>query len=224
MKSILNKNNAVLGILYVLVACATIFGEFTKDLLVLKIAKPLMIPIILVVYLRSVRKPNKLYIIALVFAWLANLFFIIQAEHFIFKGAVSYLVFWILITFLILVNTSFPDKISFSIALIPFAFVYCCVLQLIYSSIQDSIYLFFLNGVIMTFLGAYALASYFNNSSKPNTYLLITILLFTFIQFLVSIDLYYISVKLFRPLAMMLFAVGQYFLLRTQLVFDKSRA
>jgi len=223
MNIVLSRKNAVLGFLYVLTACVTIFGEYTKDEIVLQFSKPFLIPIIGMMYFSAVKKINRIYILALVFVWLANLFFIFQTEEFIFKGAISYLVSWLIITFLILIKTSFPDKISFGIAIIPFAFVYCCVLQLIHPSIQDSIYLFFLNGVVMTFLGAYSLASYFNNSSKSNTYLLISILLFTFIQFLVSIDLYYISVKLFRPLAMLMYACGQFFLMKTLVSYEHKK-
>jgi YhhN-like protein len=214
------KIKIILGLLYVIAALITIFAEYKKDVELLKMSKSFLIPLLAVIYFLSAKKVNRIYVFALFFSWLANLFFIIQTEEFIFSGAISYLIFWIFITFLVLTNTTFPDKVSFSIAILPFAFVYCCVLQLIYGSIEHSIYLFFLNGIFMTFLGAYSLANYFINSNKSNTYLLICILFFTFIQFLVSIDLYYLSMKLFRPIAMLLFASAQYFLLRTIISYE----
>lgn len=220
----MTRQNMVLGFLYVLATFFTILGEYEKDRTMLAFSKPFLIPLIGVMYFTSTKKVNKIYVVALVFAWLANLFFILQTEEFIFKGAISYLVFWVLITFLLLINTTFPDKFSFIIALIPFAFVYCCVLEVIYETLYTSIFLFFLNGIFMTFLGAYSLARYFNNSNKTNTYLLISILLFTFIQFLVSIDLYYVSVKIFRPLSMLLYACGQFFLLQTFIAFDQRQS
>ncbi|MCG2612026.1 hypothetical protein LZZ90_10955 [Flavobacterium sp. SM15] len=222
----MKKKKIVKGIVvlfYMLVALMVIIGEYQKDITLLKFTKPFLIPLLSISYFLRSKKINWSYIMALVFIWLANILFIYQTEPFIFKGAVSYLIFWIIITFIILVNTRFPDKFSFLIALIPFSFIYCCVLQLILETVNESLLMFFLNGVFMTFLGAYSLANYFIDSNKANTCLLISILMFTFIQFLVSIDLYYLSMKLFRPIAMLLFAFAHYFLLKTLLFYEENK-
>lgn len=199
-----------------------IFAEYEKDVRLISLTKPFLIPVLAVLYLTLTKKINWIYILALAFVWLANILFITQTQDFIFRGAASYLVFWIFITFMILVNTSFPSRLSFIIAAIPFSFIYCCVFQLVYENIEQGIYLFFLNGALMIFLGGYSLANYFIDSSKPNTYLLISVLMFTFIQFLVSIDLYYVSMTLFRPMAMLLFVAAQFFLLKTFLSYEKT--
>lgn len=199
-----------------------IFGEYEKDIRLISLTKPFLIPALTVLYFTLTKKVNWMYVLALTFVWIANVLFITQNQEFIFRGAASYLVFWIFITFLILVNTPFPNRLSFLIAIVPFSFVYCCVFQLVYENIEQGIYLFFLNGILMIFLGGYSLANYFIDSNKSNTYLLISVLMFTFIQFLVSVDLYYISMKLFRPMAMLLFVVAQFFLLKTFLSFEKT--
>ena len=222
MKSELRKNITTLsGIAYIMLSLFVIFAEYEKDVRLISLTKPFLIPVLAVLYLTLTKKINWMYILALAFVWLANILFITQTQDFIFRGAASYLVFWIFITFMILVNTSFPNRLSFIIAVVPFSFVYCCVFQLVYENIEQGIYLFFLNGILMIFLGGYALANYFIDSNKPNTYLLMSVLMFTFIQFLVSIDLYYLSMKLFRPMAMLLFVTAQFFLLKTFLSFEK---
>ncbi|CAM3718826.1 hypothetical protein FSS13T_13740 [Flavobacterium saliperosum S13] len=222
MKSEFRKNITTLsGIAYIMLSLFVIFGEYEKDIRLISLTKPFLIPALVVLYLTLTKKINWMYVLALVFVWVANILFITQTQEFIFRGAASYLVFWIFITFLVLVNTPFPNRFSFLIAIVPFSFVYCCVFQLVYENIEQGVYLFFLNGTLMIFLGGYSLANYFIDSNKPNTYLLISVLMFTFIQFLVSIDLYYVSMKLFRPMAMLLFVTAQFFLLKTFLSFDK---
>lgn len=222
MRSELRKNITTLsGIAYIMLSLFVIFGEYEKDIRLISLTKPFLIPVLVVLYLTLTKKINWIYLLALVFIWMANILFITQNQEFIFKATSSYLIFWILITFLVLVNTSFPNRPSFIIAIVPFSFVYCCVFQLVYENIDKGIYLFFMNGALMIFLGGYALANYFIESNKPNTYLLISILMFTFIQFLVSIDLYFVSTKLFRPIAMLLFVTAQFFLLKTFLSFEK---
>lgn len=222
MKLKFRKNITVLLIIaYIMLSAFTVLGEYERDVDLIKQTKPFLIPTLTVLYFFSAKKVNWVYVMALLFVWIANILFIIQNQEFIFKGSVSHLFFLIIITFLVLVNTSFPGKISFLIAIIPFSFIYCCVYQLIYENIEKGVYLFFLNGALMIFLGGYSLANYFIDSNKPNTYLLLSILFFTFIQFLVSIDLYFLSTKFFRPIAMLLFVSAQFLLLKTVISFDK---
>lgn len=214
------KARALLTVVYVLLSLFTVLGEYEKDVALIKQTKPFLIPTLAVLYFFSTKKINWVYLLALFCIWMANVFFIFQSQEFIFKGSVSHLFFLVFITFLILVNTSFPGKISFLIAAVPFSFIYYCVFQLIYENIEKGVYLFFLNGALMIFLGAYSLANYFLDSNKPNTYLLISILFFTFIQFLVSIDLYYVTTIFFRPIAILLFVSAQFLLLKTMISYE----
>lgn len=211
---------ALLIIVYLLLSLVTVFGEYEKDIFLIRLTKPFLIPILTLLYVFLTQKINWIYLLALLFVWFANMFFLIQTPEFIFMGGICYLIFWVFTTFIILTNTGFPNLRSFSIAIVPFLFVYCCVYQLVYQNINEGVYLFFLNGIFMVFLGGYSLANYFFVSSKSSTFLLISVLLFTFIQFLVSIDLYYVSINLFRPMAMMLFVSAQFFLLKTLLSYE----
>lgn len=215
-----NKLISVLEVLYALVALVVVFGEFQRDRELLAYSRPLVLPLLAVIYLFSSQKKSLIYLLALFFGWMANIFFIQHTSSAITNGGISYLLFWVVITYIILVNTNFPNAKLFTIAIIPFMFVFCYILQLIYINIYGSVYLYFSNAIFMVFLGGYSLAAYFLQSNRVNTYLLIAVILFTFIQFIVSIDLYYISFRLFRPIAFLIFAVAQMILLRLMVVFD----
>ncbi|MBP8065879.1 MAG: hypothetical protein KAY31_00225 [Flavobacterium sp.] len=214
------KLTLVLEVLYVLVTLVVVFGEFQKDSELLAYSKPFVIPVLSLVYILRTKRRNYLYLLALFFGWLANIFFIKQTGTAIFNGGMSYLLFWVVMTYIVLVNTKFPNVKLFTIAIIPFMFIFTYILQLIYINIYGSVYLYFLNAVFMVFLGGYSLSAYFLHSDRVNTYLLIAVLLFTFIQFIISIDLYYLSFSLFRPIAFTIFAVAQMILLRLMVLFD----
>lgn len=223
MRADFKKNIIILlEIVYCALSLCVIFAEYEKDIRLISFTKPFLIPILGVLYVALSKKINWIYLSALLFIWMANLFFINQTPEFIFKGTASYLVFWVFIIYLILVNTSFPNKVPFIIAVIPFSFIYCCVFQLVYENIETGVYFFFINGVFMIFMGAYSLANYFIDSNRSNTYFLIGALFFTFIQFLISIDLYYVSIRIFRPIAMLLFVTAQLFLLKMILSFENK--
>lgn len=224
MRTDFNKKMTLLfGIVYCVLSLCVIFAEYEKNIRLISFTKPFLIPVLGVLYVLLSKKINWIYLSALLFIWMANLFFINQTPEFIFKGTASYLIFWVFIIYLILINTSFPNKVPFIIAVIPFSFIYCCVFQLVYENIQTGVYFFFINGAFMIFMGAYSLANYFIDSNRSNTYFLIGALFFTFIQFLVSIDLYYVSIRLFRPIAMLLFVTAHFFLLKTMLSFENKR-
>lgn len=217
------KLTLVLEVLYVLVTLVVVFGEFQKDHELLANSKPFVIPVLGVLYILSTKRRNYLYLLALFFGWLANIFYIKQTGTAIFNGGMSYLLFWVVMTYIVLVNTKFPNVKLFTIAIIPFMFIFAYILQLIYINIYGSVYLYFSNAVFMVFWGGYSLSAYFMQSNRVNTYLLIAVLLFTFIQFIVSIDLYYLSFRLFRPIAFVIFAVAQMILLRLMVLFDTQK-
>lgn len=210
----------VFEVLYALVALMVVFGEFQKDPNFLIYCRPFVLPLLGIIYLFSSKKMNFIYLLALFFGWMANIFFIKHTSSAITNGGISYLLFWVAMTYIVLVNTNFPNAKLFTIAIVPFMFVFCYILQLIYINIYGSVYLYFSNAIFMVFLGGYSLAAYFLQSNRANTYLLIAIILFTFIQFIVSIDLYYVSFRLFRPIAFLIFAVAQMILLRLMVLFD----
>ncbi|HSD13986.1 MAG TPA: lysoplasmalogenase family protein [Flavobacterium sp.] len=221
MKTESKKNGDVILVsLYVILSLLVVFGEYSHNISLLKLTKPFIIPVLTLLYLQSTKKINKGYLCALVFAWIANLFFIMQTKDFIFNGTVSYLIFWSFITVLILRNTKFPNLIPFAIAVIPFLFAYCCLFHLIFNKIGNNIYLFFLSGFFMVFLGAYSLASYFIESKASNTFLLCSVLLFISLQVLISVDLYYVTSPFFRPMAAIMLVSAQYFLLKTFLAYE----
>ncbi|WP_313808282.1 hypothetical protein [Flavobacterium sp.] len=218
-----NKLILALQILYFIVCVIVVFGEFQEDKDILSVSRPFILPVLAIIYFLSSEKRNYLYLLALFFGWLANIFFISVDESGILRGGISYLIFWVLITYIVLVNTRFPVSKLFIIAIIPFLFIYCYVLQLIYVNIYGSVYLYFSNAVFMIFLGGYSLSAYIMHSSRINTHLLIAALLFTMIQFIISIDLYYMSMNIFRPMAFVMFTAGQFVLYKMMLLFDEKR-
>jgi len=209
-------------VVFLIVTLFVIVAEYRNDKDLLLFCKPLVGPLLCVIYFLKSQKPKFIYPFALIFAWLANIFFIYRFEIFIFGGATAYLVYWMIITYIILVNTKFPNPKLFTLAVIPFLFFYFYVLELVYVAIFDDLFLYLSNGVFMVFLAGYSLSLYMMDSSKVNTYLFVSVLMFVFVQFIVSIDLYYLSIKVFRPIAFLLYATGQFMLLKVIALFDKQ--
>ena len=134
-----NKLILVLEVLYVLVTLVVVFGEFQKDYDLLVYSRPFLLPVLGAVYIFSTKKRNYLYLLALFFGWLANIFFIKQTDEALVNGGICYLLFWVMMTYLILVNTKFSDIKLFIIAIIPFMFVFSYILQLIYVHLYGSV-------------------------------------------------------------------------------------
>ncbi|HEU0124717.1 MAG TPA: hypothetical protein VFQ56_00295, partial [Flavobacterium sp.] len=78
-------------------------------------------------------------------------------------------------------------------------------------------------GLLVILLGGISLANYFVAASRINTYILISVILFTFMRFIVAIDFYYLSVQIFRPIGMVIFSSAQYILYMAVIAMNQSQ-
>lgn len=209
--------------LYFLVALIEIIAEYNLDFGLIYLTKPLLMPILIILYWCASKNVNYIFIVALITVWFANLFFIGNEFNNIVLGGVFFLVYRILIIVLVIKTVKFPGYIPIMIGSFPFLFLYLFVTNLAFIELGKNIYMFLIQGVFMIFFGGYCLGNYFIKPNKSNTYLLISALLFTAIQFVLVIKLLYISYNIIQPLAMILFVFGQYLLYQFMIYDEKKK-
>lgn len=214
----------LLGIIFLITVFMVIVGEYQKDTELLKYGKTLLVPVLIFIYLIQTRKPKYLYLIALIFAWIANALFLGKIEGVFSKSSACYLIYWMIITYIIIVNTSFPNYKVLVLAIIPFLFFYFYILELIYVNVFDDMFWYISNGIFMVFLAGYSLSLYVMDSNKTNTYLFMSVLMFVFVQLIIAIDHYYLPVKVFKPIAFLLYAAGQLILSKVILLFNEEQS
>lgn len=200
----------VLILLYFVVALAEVIAEFFNHKAYIYFIKPFLIPLLAIIYLKSSRKPNIYYLLALLFALAANMFFVAADFNSILIGAIFYLFYRILILYLVLKIVKIKSYFPVFLASTPFIFIFLYLSSLTVNELGDALYIYIVQVIFMSFLGGFSLANYIMDDSKMNYWLLISSVLFALIQFILVLKIYYIAMTIFQPIAMTLYVFAQY--------------
>jgi hypothetical protein len=132
MKSInLNKVGleSILIQVFILFSIIEIVAEFFDNQIIATIFKPLLLPILLWIYLLSSQKASKIYCIALVLNWFANIFFISKDVDFITIASLLFMLSRIFILIKVYHEVKFPSFFPLIIGTIPFLFLFTYLLK-----------------------------------------------------------------------------------------------
>jgi len=216
-----NKLASLLLLGFFVVSFIEIIGEYNEDKALVWLTKPLILPLLIAYYLKQSKKINPLFIVALIFSWVANLLFIQNTFQFIVYGVIFFVIYRILVIYIIVNKVKMPSLIPLVLGSIPFIFIYVSVTLFTYNALGDGVYLFLLQGIFTIFLGGFSLGNYIMVSNKPNSLLLISTMFMAFNQFVFLLKLYYHQVNILQALAMILFVLGQ--LLLTMYMFHTEK-
>jgi uncharacterized membrane protein YhhN len=222
----LTKKSAVdtLTVLYFAIAAVEIIAEYFKNYTFIYGTKPLIIPILALLYIRKSKSVNYFYLAALFFSWAANIFFVSQDFQFIVVGAVLFFIYRSLAIYVILKHIKLPSLFPTIVGCVPFVFIYMYLVNLTYDTIGHGLVIFIIQCVLISFLGGISVGNYVLRSNKANTLLLISTLFFAVTQFIFVIRLYYVSINIFQPLAMLLFTMAQYLYYKFLILAEKKKA
>ncbi|WP_298223433.1 lysoplasmalogenase family protein [Flavobacterium sp.] len=208
---------------YFFIGFVEIIAELFKDYFFISASKPLLIPILIAIYWLSSKSRNPIFIIALLAVWMANILLISNSMTCFMVGTFFFLIYRILIIYLVLKTIKFPGYIPMVIGALPFLFMYLFVANLSHNELGYRFYMFIIQGMFMIFFGSLCLGNYIIKSNTSNTYLLISTMLFTVIQFVLVIKMFYADYNIFQPLAMLMYVFGQYLLYLFVLIEEKKR-
>lgn len=76
--------------------------------------------------------------------------------------------------------------------------------------LENALFIYIIQVTIMSFLGGFSLANYMIDENRTNFWLFLSCMLFSIIQVILILKLYYLSIFIFQPIAMVLYVFGQY--------------
>ena len=201
--------NGLIGV-YFFIAIIETIAEFLESQFFVFISKPFLVPILFIMYVVKSRKYNLIYILAIVFAWLSDVFFISHRFIFLSLGSVSFLLFLILFFYFIIKHVKFKGYLSLIIGCIPFLLGYYFFYSLAQNQLKEMFYSYIVTGVLIVILGGYSLGSYILNPSKSNTFLALSIFLLASAQFVFVLEYYFAEIKLLHSFQILLYTIAQY--------------
>lgn len=218
------KNETLFTVFYFLVSALEIAAEYFSNVNLIYGTKPLIILFLVALYWYTSFRINYLFIMALLFSWLANIFFISHDFQSVFVGAVLFFIYRVLGIIIILRHIKLPSAFPLIIGCVPFLFIYMYVVNLTYEAIGEGLVIFICQCVLISFLGGLSVGNYILRSNTENTLLLVSTLFFAVIQFIFVVRLYYIDVRIFQSVAMVLFVMGQYMFYKFVVISEKKKA
>jgi len=208
---------------YAFVAVIEIIAELNRDMSIILLSKPLLMPLLIGLYWSNSKKANHMFIFSLIAVWIANVFLISDSMNLIFAGSIFFLLYRLIVMYLVFRVTKFPGYLPMIVGCMPFLFLYLFVTNLTHQELGERFLLFVLQGGLMILFGGFCIGNYILKSNRANTYLLISTLLFTAAQFLIVVKLFYHSYTIFQPLSMLFFVLGQYLLYQFIILAEKKR-
>lgn len=214
---------------YFAIALIEIVAEYFRDihpyaLYVIYAMKPLILVVLALLYWKTSPNVNRLYLAALSFGWLANLFFISQDFNDIFVGALLFFVYRALSIFIVMKHIKLPGIFPIVIGCVPFLFIYMYLVNLTYDAIGEGLVIFIVQCIMVSFLGGLSVGNYMLRSNRASTLLLMSTLFFAVTQFIFVVRLYYVNVNIFQPVAMVLYVIGQYMFYKFLVLSEDKKA
>lgn len=216
-----NKHATVLLSFFFVFSTVEISAEFGGNENLVWLSKPFIIPFLIAYYLKRSKKINKLFLVSLLFSWIANLLFLQNTLDFIWYGVIFFILYRIGVIYTIVSKVKMPSVTPLIIGCVPFVFIYAFATLFTFTTIGESVYLFLSQGIFTIFLGGFSLGNYILNSNKQNALLLISTLLMTFSQFLFLLKFFYDAENILQASAMILFVYGQFLL--TKYIFHTEK-
>lgn len=208
---------------FFIVSIIEIIAECYEDKLVIWLTKPLILPFLILYYLKRSKKISGFFVAALVFSWIANLMFIQNTFQYIFYGVIFFLIYRILVIYIIVNKAKMPNSFPLILGSIPFISLYVIVTLYTYTILGTSVYLFLVQGIFTIFLGGFSLVNYILASNRKNALLLISTMFMAFNQFIFLLKYYYEQANILQAVAMILFILGQFLLTRYMLTTEKDK-
>lgn len=197
-------------LIYFGITMILILAEYYKATTLLFIFKPLLIPTLALLYVFTAKKKCYWYMLSLLFAFGSNVFLLFQEQKYILIGVMIFLIYRI---FSIITIVKIADRIALLpivLATMPFLFIYSYLIYIMISPSSPSFYPTIVNDLIISIFSGMGLSHYVMNDNKPNSWLIISTLLFAFLVILFMFENFYISNVVFKPLSAFIFAMAHY--------------
>ena len=220
------RKNMVAGYLLIgffVISIIEVIAEYHQNKLLIWMTKPLILPFLILYYLKRSKRISPPFILAMMFSWIANLLFIQNTFEFVIYGVSFFMIYRILIIYIIVNKVKMPNSIPLVIGSLPFIFIYVVVTFFTYDILGYSVYLFLIQGVFTIFLGGFSLGSFIMISNRPNALLLISTMCMAFNQFVFLLKFYYHQANVLQMFAMILFVLGQFLLTKYMFYTEKSK-
>ena len=205
----INSMTKGLTALFFTVSVLDIVGVFLNNSLIQVIFKPIIIPSLIALYFFTVDKKNNLYILALVFSFLGDVFLLDKNNMFLF-GIAAFLITQVF--FIVIIVKQMEKPSMFHKYLYAFLFVNYIVylLSLLKPNLGDLFYPVLIYGVTISVFGLVATLNYVTKRRKSDLILMLGALLFIASDSFIALNKFHEPQSFYPVTIMITYVLAQY--------------
>ena len=204
------KRENQLTVLLFLVALTEIISEYFRFLPLIYVFKPTISVVLMALYWVTSAKREVLFFLTISTSLLTNVLFIPNDIQFIFLGLIAFVFHRIINIYYIVKLTKIKDILPILLASVPFFLIFFYIFIDTDFLSTEVYYIMILHNILISLMGGFALANYVLNENNRSMWLTICVLFFVSLHFLIFIEKFYISLNIFRPIAMTLNTFAYY--------------
>ena len=209
------KNKKLYLGLFITVSILYVIGIVLSNDILKFVFKPLIMISLLLYYLGAVNKKHTLYIGAVIFSFLGDVFLLFDGELYFMLGLVSFLIahlFFIWMVVKQLKKSAINKKI---IASIPFIISFSALLFLIKDSLGEMLVPVVVYGIVISVFGVVALLNNLIFKSKASLYLFSGAVFFVVSDSLLAINKFYQPQEYYPVIVIITYMVAQYLICKS---------
>ena len=209
-------------VLLLVVALTEILSEYFRFLPLIYIFKPLISIVLMALYWVTSTKREVLFFLTIGTSLLTNVLFIPNNMQFIFLGLIAFVFHRVINIYYIIKVTKIKAILPILLASVPFFLIFFYIFIDTDLLSTEVFYIMILHNILISLMGGFALANYVLNENNRSMWLTICVLFFVSLHFIIFIEKFYISLKIFRPIAMTLNTFAYYSFYKFILAYEKN--
>lgn len=208
-------------LLFLLASIMDIIGVILKIPMLVYFFKPLIIIALLFLYVFSLPKRLKWYVIALEFSFFGDVLLMFSGKLFFMAGLLSFLMAHILFIKIVINQIQKTSILKVIIASIPFLMLFLGLMFVLRNSLNELLIPVIIYGLTISTFGIVSLINYLQKKSLKSFLMLVGAVVFISSDSLLAISKFYNSNEVFEVLIMITYIVAQYLIFRSMILNSK---
>lgn len=213
----MNKTKIALFV-FVLASILDIAGIIFSMPMFIYIFKPLIIFSLLFLYVFSLPKRIKWYVIALEFSFFGDVLLVFPGELFFMAGLVSFLLAHFLFIKIVISRIKEVNLLKALFSAIPFLAVFSLLIFTLKDSLHGMLWPVIIYGLTIATFGAVSLLDFLNSKSKKSFLMLSGAIVFMISDSLLAINKFYNPVHILEVFVMITYVLAQYLIFSSMIL------
>lgn len=205
-------------LVFVIVSVLDIIGIIFKIPVLIYIFKPLILFSLIFLYVFSLPKRLKWYVMALELCFFGDILLMFKGELFFMAGLISFLLAHFLFIKIVINRIGTTSVLRIITSIIPFLIVFSLLIFTLKDNLNEMLLPVIIYGLTISTFGVVSLIDFQNTRSRKSLFMLIGAIVFMISDSILAINKFDFSTHLFEVLIMVTYIFAQYLIYRSMVL------